>query len=100
VRQSIALTAGVVTAAAVVMVCVFSLFGTLSSLELKQAGVGLAAAVLLDATLIRGVLLSATMTLLGEANWYLPRRLEWLPNLAHESADAREPLPPSLDSVT
>ena len=56
-RRSIASTASVVAAAAVVMVCVFALFGTLSSLELKQAGVGLAAAVLIDATLIRGVLL-------------------------------------------
>jgi uncharacterized membrane protein YdfJ with MMPL/SSD domain len=73
VRSSIASTAGVVTAAAAVMVCVFALFGTLSSLELKQAGVGLAAAVLIDATLIRGVLLPATMKLLGDWNWYLPR---------------------------
>ena len=87
VRRSIAVTAGVVTAAAVVMVCVFALFGTLSSLELKQAGVGLAAAVLIDATLIRGVLLPATMKLLGDANWYLPRRLQWLPRLAHEPPD-------------
>jgi RND superfamily putative drug exporter len=80
VRRSIAVTAGVVTAAAAVMVCVFALFGTLSSLELKQAGVGLAAAVLIDATLIRGVLLPASMQLLGEWNWYLPRRLRWLPH--------------------
>jgi uncharacterized membrane protein YdfJ with MMPL/SSD domain len=75
VRRSIARTAGVVTAAAAVMVCVFALFGTLSSLELKQAGVGLAAAVLIDATVIRGVLLPATMKLLGDWNWYLPRGL-------------------------
>src|SRR5207248_9779843 len=87
VRRSIALTAGVVTAAAVVMVCVFALFGTLSSLELKQAGVGLAAAVLIDATVIRGILLPASMTLLGEANWYLPRSLNWLPRLAHEPVE-------------
>jgi RND superfamily putative drug exporter len=86
VRGSIARTAGVVTAAAGVMVCVFALFGTLSSLELKQAGVGLAAAVLIDATVIRGVLLPATMKLLGEANWYLPSRLHWLPRLAPEGA--------------
>jgi uncharacterized membrane protein YdfJ with MMPL/SSD domain len=98
VRRSIAITAGVVTAAAAVMVCVFSLFGTLSSLELKQAGVGLAAAVLIDATLIRGVLLPATMKLLGDANWYLPRRLNWLPKLAHEPAGEGE-LRPSLDTV-
>jgi uncharacterized membrane protein YdfJ with MMPL/SSD domain len=98
-RRSIAITAGVVTAAAAVMVCVFSLFGTLSSLELKQAGVGLAAAVLIDATLIRGVLLPATMKLLGDWNWYLPRRLNWLPELAHEPAGQGERLRPSLDTV-
>ena len=72
-RESIGATAGVVTAAALVMVCVFSLFGTLSSLDLKQAGVGLAVAILLDATVVRGVLLPASMALLGEWNWYLPR---------------------------
>jgi RND superfamily putative drug exporter len=97
VRDSIAATAGVVTAAAVVMVCVFALFGTLSSLELKQVGVGLAAAVLVDATLIRAVLLPATMKLLGDANWYLPRRLHWLPRLAHAPLETAEQLRPSLD---
>ncbi|HSC48816.1 MAG TPA: MMPL family transporter [Gaiellaceae bacterium] len=96
VRRSIASTGGVVTAAAIVMVCVFALFGTLSSLELKQAGVGLAAAVLIDATLIRGVLLPATMKLLGDWNWYLPRRLEWLPRLGEERGGARHELEPSL----
>jgi uncharacterized membrane protein YdfJ with MMPL/SSD domain len=75
-------------AAAVVMVCVFSLFGTLSSLELKQAGVGLAAAVLIDATVIRALLLPATMKLLGDWNWYLPRWLEWLPRLEPEERAA------------
>jgi uncharacterized membrane protein YdfJ with MMPL/SSD domain len=97
VSASIATTAGVVTAAAVVMVCVFALFGTLSSLELKQAGVGLAAAVLIDATLIRGVLLPATMKLLGDWNWYLPRQLQWLPRTAHERTQAPRELEPSLD---
>ena len=63
------------------MVCVFALFGTLSSLELKQAGVGLAAAVLIDATVIRALLLPATMKLLGARNWYLSRWLEWLPRV-------------------
>ena len=71
-RHGITRTAGVVTAAALVMVGVFSLFGTASSLDLKQAGVGLAVAVLLDATVIRGVLLPASMKLLGDWNWYLP----------------------------
>jgi uncharacterized membrane protein YdfJ with MMPL/SSD domain len=79
-RDGITRTAGVVTSAALVMVGVFSLFGTGSSLDLKQAGVGLAVAVLLDATVVRGVLLPASMKLLGERNWYLPRWLEWLPN--------------------
>jgi len=97
VRASIATTAGVVTAAAVVMVCVFALFGTLSSLELKQAGVGLAAAVLIDATLIRGVLLPATMKLLGDWNWYLPRQLQWLPRTTHERTQRPRELKPSLD---
>ena len=77
VRYGITVTAGVVTSAALVMVGVFSLFGSLSTLELKQAGVGLAAAVLLDATVVRAVLLPASMTLLGEWNWYLPKWLEW-----------------------
>ncbi|MGN6430247.1 MAG: MMPL family transporter [Gaiellaceae bacterium] len=97
VKRSIGLTAGVVTAAATVMFAVFALFGTLSSLELKQAGVGLAAAVLIDATLIRGVLLPATMKLLGDRNWYLPRMLHWLPHLDHEPARRRE-LTPSLEA--
>jgi RND superfamily putative drug exporter len=78
-RYGITRTAGAVTSAALVMVGVFSLFATSSELELKQAGVGLAAAILLDATVIRGILLPASMKLLGERNWYLPRRLEWLP---------------------
>jgi RND superfamily putative drug exporter len=75
VRHGISITAGVVTSAALVMVGVFSLFGTISSLELKQAGVGLAAAVLIDATIVRAVLLPASMKLLGDLNWYLPRSL-------------------------
>ena len=75
VRHGISVTAGVVTSAALVMVGVFSLFGTISSLELKQAGVGLAAAVLIDATVVRAVLLPASMKLLGDWNWYLPRAL-------------------------
>jgi RND superfamily putative drug exporter len=78
-RHSTGATAGVVSAAAFVMVCVFALFGTLSSVDLKQAGVGLSVAVLLDATIIRGVLLPASMKLLGERNWYLPASLERLP---------------------
>ena len=83
VTHGIKTTAGVVTSAAIVMVCVFSVFATLSMLIFKQFGVGLAAAILIDATIVRAVLLPATMKLLGEWNWYLPRWLEWLPHLEH-----------------
>ena len=83
-RQGIARTAGVVTSAALVMFGVFSLFGTASALDLKQAGVGLAVAVLLDATVVRAVLLPASMKLLGDWNWYLPRWLAWLPRAKDE----------------
>ncbi len=85
VAHGIKTTAGVVTSAAIVMVFVFSIFGTLSMIMLKQFGVGLAAAVLIDATIVRGVLLPATMKLLGDWNWYLPRWLEWLPQLESEA---------------
>jgi len=81
VSQGIKRTAAVVTAAAVVMVAVFGIFATLSSVIFKQFGLGLAVAVLIDATIIRGVLLPATMTLLGDWNWYLPRWLAWLPRI-------------------
>ncbi|MBI0297727.1 MMPL family transporter [Streptomyces sp. PRKS01-29] len=84
VVHGVVTTAGVVTSAAVIMVAVFSIFGTLSMQSMKQMGVGLAAAVLIDATVIRGVLLPAAMSLLGERNWYLPRWLGWLPDLAHD----------------
>jgi RND superfamily putative drug exporter len=81
VAHGIKSTAGVVTSAAVVMVSVFAIFATLSLLIFKQLGIGLAVAVLIDATLVRGVLLPATMKLLGDWNWYLPGWLEWLPHV-------------------
>ena len=84
VSRGIKTTASTVTAAAAVMVAVFAIFASLRTLDIKQMGVGLAVAVLLDATLIRGVLLPATMKLLGEWNWYLPRWLEWLPRISFE----------------
>jgi uncharacterized membrane protein YdfJ with MMPL/SSD domain len=84
VAYGIKQTAGVVTSAAIVMVAVFSIFGTLSMIEFKMMGVGLAVAVLIDATIVRGVLLPAAMKLLGEWNWYLPKRLNWLPKISHE----------------
>jgi hypothetical protein len=89
VARGITSTAGVVTSAAIVMVGVFAVFATLSMLMFKQFGVGLATAILLDATIVRGVLLPATMKLLGEANWYLPRWLRWLPRF-----DVSEPEAP------
>ncbi|HEU6446497.1 MAG TPA: MMPL family transporter [Gaiellaceae bacterium] len=88
VAHGIKVTAGVVTSAAIVMVFVFSIFGTLSILFLKEFGVGLAVAILIDATIVRGVLLPATMKLLGDWNWYLPSWLEWLPHIAHEEEEA------------
>jgi len=88
VAEGIKSTAGVVTSAALVMVAVFAIFGSLGALVFKQMGVGLAAAVLIDATVIRAVLLPATMKLLGDRNWYLPKRLEWLPSLRTEGAEA------------
>jgi RND superfamily putative drug exporter len=84
VAHGIKVTAGVVTGAAIVMVFVFSIFGTLSILFLKEFGVGLAAAILIDATIVRAVLLPASMKLLGDWNWYLPSWLEWLPRISHE----------------
>jgi uncharacterized membrane protein YdfJ with MMPL/SSD domain len=86
VEQGIRATAGTVTSAAFVMVGVFSIFATLSTIDMKQLGVGLAVAVLLDATIVRAVLLPAAMKLLGRWNWYLPRRLHWLPRLQPELA--------------
>jgi uncharacterized membrane protein YdfJ with MMPL/SSD domain len=92
VRYGITATAGVVTSAALVMFAVFSIFGSLSSLDVKQAGVGLAVAVLIDATVVRAVLLPASMKLLGDWNWYLPRALQRLPRTGLEAPPARDPV--------
>ncbi len=89
VSRGIRATAGTVTAAAAVMVAVFAIFASLPTLDIKQLGVGLAVAVLIDATLIRSVLLPATMKLLGEWNWYLPHWLGWLPRMNRERSGAR-----------
>jgi uncharacterized membrane protein YdfJ with MMPL/SSD domain len=99
VAHGIKTTAGVVTSAAIVMVGVFAIFGTLQAMIFKQFGVGLAAAVLIDATIIRAILLPATMKLLGDWNWYLPKWLEWLPHFEHggsvESEKAEAPSVPA-----
>jgi uncharacterized membrane protein YdfJ with MMPL/SSD domain len=93
VKQGISTTAGTVTSAAVVMVGVFLVFVTLAFLDFKELGLGLAAAVLIDATIIRGVLLPASMKVLGDWNWYLPSWLDWLPRIGAE----RDAAPPPLD---
>jgi putative drug exporter of the RND superfamily len=87
----IAGSAGVVTSAAVIMVAVFSIFATLSFIDVKMLGVGLAFAVLLDATVVRGILVPAAMALLGERCWYMPGRLSWLPGLSFEGTHAASP---------
>jgi hypothetical protein len=93
VAHGIKTTAGVVSSAALVMVGVFSIFATLPILDMKEMGIGLAAAVLIDATIVRAVLLPATMKLLGDWNWYLPRWLDWLPRLEHARGAEASPVP-------
>ncbi|MFF7733334.1 MMPL family transporter [Streptomyces sp. NPDC007984] len=97
IRHGVVTTAGVVTSAAVIMVAVFAIFGTLSMQSMKQMGVGLAAAVLIDATIIRGVLLPAVMALLGERNWYLPKWLHRLPDLTHDETPRAVAAPAERD---
>jgi RND superfamily putative drug exporter len=92
VAHGIKTTAGTVTSAALVMVGVFSIFATLPFLDMKEMGIGLATAVLLDATIVRGVLLPASMKLLGDWNWYLPSWLGWLPRLEHHAEVSLEPV--------
>ncbi len=97
VSHGIKTTAGVVTSAAVVMVAVFGTFATLSLVFFKELGVGLGVAVLIDATVVRAVLLPASMKLLGDWNWYLPSWLEWLP---HVGPGGDPSLPPAIDHPT
>ena len=97
----VAACSGVVTSAAVIMVAVFSIFATLSLIELKMIGVGLASAVLIDATIVRGILVPAALALLGEHSWYFPRWLEWLPGWRLEASGAAvAPLPASVPAVS
>jgi uncharacterized membrane protein YdfJ with MMPL/SSD domain len=99
VAHGIKSTASTVTSAAIIMVAVFSIFATLSAIEFKQLGIGLAAAIFIDATLVRAVLLPATMKLLGEWNWYLPQWLQWLPRVTHEpSVEGADGVPGDGDS--
>ena len=94
IAHGIRATAGVVTSAAVIMVAVFAVFGTLSLQDFKQLSVGLAVAVLLDATVVRGVLLPSVMALLGDRNWYLPRWLSRLPRLSGPAGPGSLPFAP------
>src|SRR3954462_4662233 len=101
VVHGIKASAGVVTSAAIVMVGAFLIFATLPIIDMKEMGIGLAAAVLIDATIVRAVLLPSTMTLLGDWNWYLPKWLDWLPRLEHErSVEEKAPAAvPALDAA-
>jgi RND superfamily putative drug exporter len=83
IADGIGSTAGVISSAAMIMVGVFAIFATLSVESMKQVAVGLAVAVFIDATIIRALLLPALMTVLGDANWYLPGWLKWVPQLSH-----------------
>ncbi len=87
VERGISITSGTVTSAAAIMVAVFAVFVTLQLVIIKQLGLGLAVAVLVDATVIRSLLLPAGMRLLGDWNWWLPRWLEWLPRVTIELDD-------------
>ena len=93
VAHGIKATAGVVTSAAFVMVAVFGILATLGEINFQMLGVGLAAAILIDATIIRAVLLPATMKLFGDWNWYLPKWLSWLPRLKHDTEPTLEAAP-------
>jgi len=93
-------SAGVVTSAAVIMVAVFSILATLPIVDTKTLGVGLAAAVLIDATVVRGILLPAAMSLLGERCWYLPRWLSWLPGRRLPAGPLVASVPPGRAPVS
>ncbi len=95
ITSGIASSAGVVTSAAVIMMAVFSIFASLHVLELKMLGIGLPAAILIDATIVRGILVPAAMAVLGDRCWYLPRWLCWLPGRRDRAPDpeSRTPVP-------
>jgi putative drug exporter of the RND superfamily len=98
VAKGISVTAGVITSAASIMVVVFAVFVTLKFVFIQQLGLGLAIAVLIDATIIRSVLLPASMTLLGDWNWWMPHWLEWIPRVTIEG-DPDEPVEAGPEAV-
>jgi RND superfamily putative drug exporter len=88
-------TGRIITGAALIMVAVFGGFALGRMADLQQVGLGLAVAVLLDATIVRAVLVPASMRLLGDKNWYLPPWLEWLPRIGIEGPHAGPDEPPA-----
>ncbi|MEU7579200.1 MMPL family transporter [Streptomyces sp. NPDC041068] len=99
IREGVTSTAGAVTGAAVIMVAVFAVFGTLSMQDMQQMGVGLGVAVLLDATVVRMILLPSVMTLLGDRNWHTPGWLSWLPQVSHGETGVTDTPPVSPASA-
>ncbi len=95
VAYGLSSTAGLITGAALIMVAVFSGFAMGELIELQQMGFGLAVAVLIDATIVRSILVPASMALLGDWNWYLPGWLQWLPSLQVEGAASQAVTPDS-----
>ena len=93
VVRGVSSSSGVVSSAALIMVAVFSLFAFMPFAPMKMVGIGMAVAVAIDATLVRGLLVPAIMSVLGERNWKLPRALKWMPGLALEKSAAPEPTP-------
>jgi RND superfamily putative drug exporter len=89
VTFGVASTARIITGAALIIVAVFAGFASGELVMFQQMGFGVAAALLIDATIIRSVVLPSAMKLLGDWNWYLPRRLDWLPRLQVESPAPR-----------
>jgi putative drug exporter of the RND superfamily len=95
-------TGGIITGAAVIMVAVFAGFAAGRLTPLEEMGFGLAIAVLIDATIVRSILVPSAMKLLGDRNWYLPRWLQWLPDLdveGHEAAERKPVVVPEIERV-
>jgi uncharacterized membrane protein YdfJ with MMPL/SSD domain len=98
VERGISITAGTITSAAAIMVAVFAVFVTLRLNIIRQLGFGLAVAVFLDATVIRSVLLPASMRLIGDWNWWMPRFLSWIPRVTIEGESDEPESEPEAES--
>jgi RND superfamily putative drug exporter len=97
VGYGIGRTAGIITGAAAIMVCVFAGVAGGQLVMFQQMGFGLAVAILVDATIVRTIIVPSAMELLGDWNWYLPRWLEWLPNVAVEGHGHEKPAEPNAE---